>query len=118
MERKQVFYINEIRFVCDTVANICKNNEIECYTLEDVKDFAYLINDLKAQIVIIDVKTLSKDVDCFWNEIKSAELLPKILITGQGSEKVASNSKEKFDFVYDQNIDIITFGQTLKSHLE
>jgi DNA-binding NtrC family response regulator len=118
MERKQVFYINKIRFVCDTVENICENSHIECYTLEESNDFSFLINDLKPQLVIIDVKTLIDNDTDFWSEIDKSDIKPKIMLSGIGSSDFAKESSHEFDFIYDQMIDIITFGQTLKSHLE
>ena len=114
MERKQVFYINSIKFVCDTVENICKNKELECYTLLSAQDFAYLIDDLRPELVMINTNSLNSN---FWDEIDKASLKPKTMLIGEDIDGVSEELKERFDFTYPEKIDVITFGQILKNHL-
>ena len=111
MERKQVFYINEIKFVCDAIENLCENNGIECYTLNSVDDFSYLIDDLKPEMIMIDSKALKQE---FWEQVKNSQLEPKTMLIG---ECVESNLSKDFDYFHSEKIDIITFGQILKNHL-
>ena len=110
MERKQIVYINEIKFVCDVVENLCENNDIACFTLQEVLDFTYLINDLKPSIVIIDEKLYSKEAQKFWSEVEAADHKCKTMIIGPQSEK--------FDYFHNGKIDVITFGNILKNHLK
>lgn len=110
MERKQIFYLNEIKFTCDFVENLSKTSELSCYTLQDTKDFTYLINDLKPLLIIIDSKLYSENKDEFWSQIKQADIGLKTMIVG------ASDSD--FDFSYPGAIDATHFANEVRSKLE
>lgn len=110
MEIKQILYINKTKFVCDTVEKICKTASIDCYTLEDCNDFAYLINDLRPLAVIIEDETYNLNRDAFWSQFEESELKPVSVIMGEDIE-------QKFDLIMDLPLDMQTFTTELKSKL-
>lgn len=117
MERKQIFYFNEIKFVCDTVEGICKNNDIDCYTLQDIRDFSYLIDDLNPSLLVVDSKILSSElqISTFWEGVSSCRHRCKTMLVSEIESDVL---QKDFDHFYFGKIDLITFGNTLKNHLK
>jgi hypothetical protein len=109
MEIKQILYINKIRFICDAVQKTCARNEVECFTLEDTNDFAYLIDDLKPAAVVIEEDTFNEGSESFWSQIESANesTIPVIMGTNPG----------KFDVEMSLPLDMMNFVKDLSSKL-
>ena len=63
MELTQIIYINQNKFTCEFVEKLCKQNDIACYTLDQVQDFVYLIDDLRPQIILVASDTFEKFED-------------------------------------------------------
>ncbi len=80
MGLKQIIYINKIKFTCGFIENLCKKRGVSCYTLQDCCDFAYLIDDLKPDAVLIDGPTYDEEKEAFWTCVKAAELKTQYIL--------------------------------------
>lgn len=60
-----IFWIDENTFATNLVERTLKGQGLDFYTVKDAKDFSYLVEDLKPQIVVIDSYTALKDIDVF-----------------------------------------------------
>lgn len=109
VKRVQIIFINESKFVCDFVESLCKFKDLACFCLSDTSDFAYLIDDLKPQLVVVDNNVYLGAEDLFWNGISSASHQTKTMIVGVESDR--------FDFSHPQAIDAENFANDIKSKL-
>lgn len=78
-------WIDQNTFATNLLEKVFKKKDLELYTLARGQDFAYLIHDLKPEVLVIDVKTASTDLEIFKAEfLSSPEIsgLPVILIDG------------------------------------
>jgi hypothetical protein len=80
MQFEQVFYINQERFVCQVVENLCKTKGVACYTLDEVSDFSYLLNDLSPNIVVVEEQTYLKHRPQIEQSLQVANQQPPVLI--------------------------------------
>lgn len=73
MDLTQIIYINENRFVCQLVEKLCKQNEIACYSLDQIEDFTYLVNDLRPQLVLVALETFDSNEQLLTEYIQKSE---------------------------------------------
>ena len=78
MDLNQIIYINENRFVCQLVEKLCKQNEIACYTLDQVEDFTYLVNDLRPQLVLVALDTFNSHEQLIKEYLEKSEYQCKL----------------------------------------
>lgn len=109
MEIKQILYINKTKFIGDTVLKICKRKGVECYTLENMEDFAYLIDDLNPEAVVIEQSTFNINPELFWAGIKSAKTKTITVLMGE--------KQEGFDVYMELPLDMIHFIDELGNKL-
>lgn len=110
MEIKQILYINKTKFVCDAVEKVCKRAQINCYTLEDSNDFAYLIDDLQVDAVVIDSDTLVMNPEIFWEQLSKATKSVKTVLMGE-------SESGDFDLKMNQVVDMQNFASELVDKL-
>ena len=68
-----IFWIDENTFATSLVEKALKSEGLEFYTVASARDFAYLIQDLKPQIVVIDPATVLKDIELFHKQYQDTE---------------------------------------------
>jgi DNA-binding NtrC family response regulator len=71
---KRLFYIEEEKFLRDMFELTAKNEELDCYTVESSADCFYLIKDLQSELIIIDIKTVSPQIDEFFANLEKEGL--------------------------------------------
>lgn len=59
----QLIIIHTKKFFSGMFVALCEKQEVKCYSLEDANDFAYLIDDLKPDAVIIDDSILESQLE-------------------------------------------------------
>jgi len=111
MAVKQIIYINKTKFTCGFVENLCKEQNVSCYTLQDCNDFSYLIDDLKPEAVIIDGQTYQESEDTFWNCSNAAEFKTCFIL-------LSNEKNEKFTTSMPLPINPVSFLQELTQKLE
>lgn len=79
MKLSQIIYVNEKRFVCQLVEKVCKQNEIACYTVEQIDNFSYIINDLVPQLVVVELDTFTKFEDIILLSINESKNKPQLV---------------------------------------
>lgn len=68
-----IFWIDENTFATNLVERALKGQGVDFYTVKDAKDFSYLIEDLKPQIVVIDSQTALKDIEVFKKQFEQTQ---------------------------------------------
>lgn len=58
-----IFWIDENTFASSLIGKTFKSQGVDFYTIDGVNDFAYLISDLKPQIMVIDASTAQKGLE-------------------------------------------------------
>lgn len=79
MKLSQIIYVNEKRFVCQLVEKVCKQNEIACYTVEQIDNFSYIIDDLVPQLVVVELDTFTKFEDIILLSINESKNKPQLV---------------------------------------
>lgn len=64
-----IFWIDHNNFSNKLLEKVFKKAQISFYTIETVSNFAYLINDLKPQVIVLDFQTFEKDKHLFQEQI-------------------------------------------------
>jgi hypothetical protein len=79
MKLTQIIYVNEKRFVCQLVEKVCKQNEIACYTVEQIDNFSYIIDDLVPQLVVVELDTFTNFEDIILLSINESKNKPQLV---------------------------------------
>jgi DNA-binding response OmpR family regulator len=92
MIRKNVFYIEREKFLRSMFEVAFKNKHEEIYTIDTIVDNYYLIDDLKPELIIFDVKSVGTELE------KILSLSDKSILVATGDsedkEKVAGRVKD------------------------
>ncbi len=56
---KQVFWLDQNKFVCNLIEATLKKEGVSCYTHQTGDGFRYLIEDIKPDLVVIDFQSIS-----------------------------------------------------------
>lgn len=83
-----IFWIDENTFATSLAEKALKSQGVDFYTISSAKDFAYLIKDMKPQIVVIESGTILKDLDLFKAQYESTESFygAKLVMIGTAGE--------------------------------
>lgn len=108
MELKQLFYINNNKFVCQLVEKISKQKGINCYTLDQNEDFTYLVNDLRPEIIVVAQDVLNAYGDEIMAFIEKSELNPHLVLMSNNE-----NTDQRFKSVIAEELNPLTFLQDL-----
>lgn len=83
-----VFWIDENTFATSLIGKALKSQGVDFYTINSADDFAYLISDLKPQIIVIDATTALKTLDVFTRQYLETDKFfgAKVVILGNKSE--------------------------------
>ncbi len=89
-----ILWIDGNTFATTLLEKIFKNQALSFYSLQNVDDFLYLVEDLKPVVIVLDYPTLLKNKSRFFEQLNSSELLktlPFILIDGIEGESELQN---------------------------
>jgi hypothetical protein len=85
-----VFWIDKNAFSTAFVEKVFKKQNLEFYSLLNVSDFGYLIDDLKPAVIVLDEQTALDQIDLFNKQFSASETMQKtpfILIDERGQLK-------------------------------
>jgi len=80
-----VLWIDQNTFATALLEKVFKTQKMEFYTVASAKDFSYLVDDLKPQVLVLDASTAVSELDSFKRQYEASEALktlPVILIEG------------------------------------
>jgi len=83
-----ILWIDENTFATGLLEKVFKSKNLPFYTLAEAKDFLYLINDLKPDLIVLDAQTVVSAGKTFFDQHESSEVLkslPKVVI-GSGDD--------------------------------
>lgn len=80
-----VLWIDQNTFASSLLEKVFKKRGLDFYTLSHPRDFAYLVDDLKPALIIIDAATVRRDKEAFRNQYESSERLRKTPMAVIGS---------------------------------
>lgn len=75
-----VLWIDQNTFATGLLEKIFKTKRLSLYTLTDVSDFRYLVQDLKPILIVLDNSTALTALDAFKIQYESIKELPFVLI--------------------------------------
>ena len=82
-----VFWIDKNAYSTAFVEKVFKKKNLEFYSLLNVSDFGYLIDDLKPAVIVMDEQTALDQIDLFHKQFEASETMkqtPFILIDELG----------------------------------
>lgn len=110
MKMNYLFYINNNKFVCQLVEKLCKQEGISCYTLDQNEHFAYLLNDLKPDVVVVNQDGLDMLGDIYFQSMEQAEDTPNAILMSELED-------DRFPRRISEQLDPKTFLQDVKKAL-
>ena len=83
-----ILLVDENKFVTDLLDKVFKKKNLAFYTLNSAKDFVYLVNDLKPELIVIDSKTALNEMADLKKQIDGSKELGALpwIILGESSE--------------------------------
>jgi hypothetical protein len=78
-------WIDQNTFATNLLEKVFKKKDLNLYTLPKALDFAYLIEDLKPELLVLDFLTVSQNLEKFKEEYLSSPAiseLPVVMIDG------------------------------------
>lgn len=94
---KRVFYIEKEKFLRSMMELALRAKKAEVYTVETLADNFYLIEDLKPELIIFDLDTLTNDGPEVMEKLFSYANQAKIIMTGApGSENSMNKNVSGF----------------------
>lgn len=89
---KQAFLLHSIKFVSATIKEFSRFDGVDLYIMDNTKDFSYLIDDLRPEVLIIDPKSLNdkETQESFLKELNNA-VFKKVEIVCLGNKAEIGN---------------------------
>lgn len=96
-----VLWIDSNTFATGLLEKVFKKKALPFYTIPNAQDFAYLVEDLRPEVIVLDTKTALDALDAFKTQYESIKQLPFILIDHTDElpfiENVRGQIKRPFD---------------------
>lgn len=73
-----VLWIDENTFATSLIEKVFKKKGLPFYSLSQVNDFSYLIDDLGPSLIVLDAKTAVGSLDTFMSQFNSSQKLQKL----------------------------------------
>lgn len=80
-----VLWIDGNTFAADLIQRVFKSRSLPFYTIPDVRDFAYLVEDLLPELIVIDGDTARKDLGLLREQYERTEALRRARFVVIGS---------------------------------
>lgn len=78
-----IIWIDQNTFATSLLENVFKSHKISLFTLDNVIDFSYLIDDLSPSLLVLDGETVKENLEAFTLQYETNQKLrtiPKIII--------------------------------------
>lgn len=72
-----ILWIDQNTFAGTLVEKVFKKKDLPFYGLSKVDDFAYLVEDLTPEVIVLDVETALSNLEAFKNQYEASEALKK-----------------------------------------
>jgi hypothetical protein len=82
-----ILWIDENTFATGLLEKVFKSRNLPFYTLVEPKDFLYLLDDLKPELLVLDAVTVRKGEDSFLRLYEQSELLRSLPVVVIGAEE-------------------------------
>lgn len=99
-----ILWIDHNTFATSLIEKVFKKKLLPFYTLNNVDDFAYLVNDLNPVLIVLDGETLEKNPEAFKSQYQASpkmQSLPFLLLEPKGDMSFIQNQigelKRPFD---------------------
>ena len=90
-----VLWIDQNTFATSLIERVFKKHGLGFYSLASAKDFAYLVDDLKPEVIVLDFSTATKDLEILRKEYLESSILQQsafIFLDGhEGLEFIQNN---------------------------
>lgn len=87
-----ILWIDKNSFSASLIAKVFKSRGLEFYHLSDARDFAYLVEDLKPALIVIDAQTATDDLAALERQYQENSAV-------QNSSYVVIGEWEKLGFI-------------------
>lgn len=115
----QVLLIEKNKLSSKILSANIEGNNAKCYTMDQLEDFTYLIDDLSPQIILIEVSTFLDDPQVFWNSVEiSTQKNVKLVLFGEVEAMATILEQDKFDLILEKPIQISRLYKQLSSLVE
>lgn len=99
-----ILWIDQNTFATSLLEKVFKKKNLQFYTIPSAKDFSYLVEDLRPELLVLDGQTILENLEAFKLQLSQSEnlsKLPKILVEPtndlQFLENVIGNIHRPFD---------------------
>lgn len=115
---KQIILIHPEKFVCKAFEAFGKKSEIKVYSLECADDFAYLLDELKPELVLIHERAFDQDQEAYISNINTASFKDfiQVLITKSSRDLPNTFKKELLEPIKIDELEDILNGLLAEHH--
>lgn len=89
-----VLWIDQNTFATSLIEKVFKKKALPFYTIDSVKDFAYLVDDLEPALIVLDGETFSQNPEAFKEQYSASpkmQGLPFLILDGKGDLSFLNN---------------------------
>ena len=107
---KKIYFIDQEKFVQDTISSLCKRAEIECYSTDNGENSLYIISDFAPSVLVVSQSAVESHKDEFLKTMldDSVSQIPVIVILNEG-EQLDKDLEKRSSKVLTRPIVISTF---------
>jgi hypothetical protein len=70
-----VLWIDENKFATDLLEKVFKQKDLPFYTLDNVRDFSFLVDDLRPEMIVLDTNTAIRHEELFKTQFEASSRL-------------------------------------------
>jgi DNA-binding NtrC family response regulator len=94
-----ILWIDENTFATSLLEKVFKSKNLPFYTLSDAKDFLYIVNDLRPDLLVLDALTIKATEETFLKQYENSEILASLPVVVIGSGEDLPFLKNKIGFI-------------------
>lgn len=114
----QVILIEETKFINKLISSLLQDNEVQCYCLDQIEDFSYLLEDLTPQILLVNCNIASSHWDIFAQSVINSKYQGfKKILYGDVEEIHSFEMCDFFDDTLPKPLDIMNLFDYLNSQV-
>lgn len=87
-----VLWIDKNDVATGLIEQVFKSRNLSFYSLKNVSDFSYLINDLRPEVIVLDCDTALDDLETFKLQYETSELM-------RSTSFILINKRPGFEFI-------------------
>lgn len=116
-EVNRLILIHPKKFVCRSFEEFGKDIGVSVYSIEEIEEFAYLIDDLKPELVLVHNELFQKQPAFFYAEFSKTNFKPKKIILIGTKDDLLLADKNVFSSHLIEPFDIGDLANILKGLL-